>query len=103
MHALRYTHMKTCKERPQEAERQEPEEAERPPTPEPPQGREATEEEKTYTYMEPNYQQKLHALRTQAPAQGDEEFMERLRRASYAYQELERMKHSKLIRNFYRY
>ena len=33
----------------------------------------------------------------------EEEFMEKLRRASFAYQQLQSMKHSKMIRNFYRY
>ena len=33
----------------------------------------------------------------------DEDFMERLRKASLAYQQLDRQRHSSVIRNFYGY
>ncbi len=52
---------------------------------------------------EPQYEERLEEMRTREPPRGDKDFMERLRSASLAYQELDRMKHSKLIRNFYRY
>ena len=78
VHALRYTHAKTC----------------------PGEGASSSEPAEC---KEEGYDQKLIEMRTREPARVNEEFMERLREAAMAFQELERLKHSKLVRNFYRH
>ena len=79
-HAQLYTHAKNCKGQQRQAYE--------PSSPKPSLA--------SYVPREPPQQQRPQ----QAP---DEEFMERLRRASLAYQQLDRQKHSSVIRNFYGY
>ena len=72
-HAQLYTHAKNCK---------------------------GQQRQENYEPASPKQTLASFAPPPQAP---DEDFMERLRKASLAYQQLDRQRHSSVIRNFYGY
>ena len=57
------------------------------------------------TYVEPDFEQKeaekAYERATPPEQKPDEQFFERIRQAAFAYQMLERNKHSSMIRQFY--
>ena len=89
-HAQLYTHAKNCKGQTQQPKAYEP----------------SSPKQSLASYVPrepPQPKAESSALLQRPQPAPDEEFMERLRRASLAYQQLDRQKHSSLIRNFYGY